>query len=573
MGLSKTQKHYVLAIVSVALFFLIGYFLKKTESNALENVTVILRAKVIKDDVFQFFYQEEADEEFQIKKSVKTKVEGINRYQDIKFELPTLVNISKFRLDIGENFDQKKVTIKEIQFVKDDEEHVFDNTKFNSLFAPNKFIERVSKNKFQGKAGMANTTAIYDPFFVSSDTSEEMALIKKNPITKYPYLIAAFITGLFFLFGAYNIDKIMVSQKAIFVTLFCLMLVLPTLQNEFHLTKQLQNIEKRKLAEKPNFSFSTQYARDYEAYYDDHFGWRNHLINWGGHYRTKFFESSMHPELVMFGKDKWLFYNRMKGRIYRSYSRTNVLPEDGLKKVVNYWEENKKRYEKEGRKYFLAFWPNKHSIYPEYLPSTMKTQIKNTPSRVDQLLQYMQKNNATVRLLDPRPVLLEEKKDKLLYHKFDSHWNDYGAFLGYQQFFNTHKEALGMSPKTVQDFDIVWNDFNQGELIQMLGVHNKGYFQEKNPTFHLKENKEQIEFLPITGYPRLTKITRNKHCGNTLRALIFRDSYTNSLIQFFSLHFYEVFYIWGHQEAFVNQLQPDIIIDGFVEREIGEGIH
>src|SRR5690606_19073256 len=143
------------------------------------------------------------------------------------------------------------------------------------------------------------------------------------------------------------------------------------------------------------------------------------------------------------------------------------------------------------------------------------------------------------------------KKDRLIYHKFDTHWNDYGAFLAYQYFFNKNIEELGISPKSINDFNVTWNDYNQGELIQMLGVHNKGYFIEKSPTFVLKKNKEQIEYLPTDGYPRQTVITRNRFCGNKLKVLVFRDSFTSKLIQFFSLHFYEVTYIWGHGESYV----------------------
>jgi hypothetical protein len=81
---------------------------------------------------------------------------------------------------------------------------------------------------------------------------------------------------------------------------------------------------------------------------------------------------------------------------------------------------------------------------------------------------------------------------------------------------------------------------------------------------------DQIEYLSIEGYPKLTIRTRNKYAGNNLKALIFRDSFSNGLIQFFSLHFNEVTYIWGHKEYYVKKVQPDVIIDAFVEREIGE---
>src|SRR5680860_1252099 len=236
-----------------------------------------------------------------------------------------------------------------------------------------------------------------------------------------------------------------------------------------------------------------------------------------------------------------------------------------------YGKEVSKKLEADGRKYFLAFWPNKHSIYPEFLPYMMKIQIKDTLARADQLIEYIDESNTPLKLTDVRPALLKNKGDKPLYHKFDSHWNDYGAFLAYQDFFEQNK-GLGMKPKTENDFDIAWGDYSWGELIQMLGVRNKGYFVEKNPKFTLKEQKDQIEYIPIDGFPKLTVITKNEYSGNKLRALIFRDSFTNSLIQFFSLNFYEVYYIWGHHEEYVEKLQPDVIIDGFVEREIGEKV-
>ncbi len=109
-----------------------------------------------------------------------------------------------------------------------------------------------------------------------------------------------------------------------------------------------------------------------------------------------------------------------------------------------------------------------------------------------------------------------------MYHKFDSHWNDYGAFLAYQSFFEQNKSELGMEPKKESDFNITWSEYNQGELIQMLGVRNKGFFIEKNPRFELKEDKNQIEYLPIDGFPKLTVITKNEICGNKLRVLIYQ---------------------------------------------------
>ena len=567
----KNNKNYLTALLAIVLFVVLGSYLNKNQSSVLNDMKVILTAKVPKDDVFQLFYWEKTEPKFRIEKSVRTNVKGAEGYQEISFQLPKITNLYRLRLDIGENAGPGTVEIDQIKFIKEDEELVFEAADFNRLFASNEYVSKTGATRFQGKAKVINGKTIYDPYFISVDGSEEMNMVRIDRFTHFPYLISAFICLVLFLFAVYNIKVGSVTQQGLFIAVFFIVLLLPSIQNEIHFTEPLENLEKRELAKEPKFAFSTEFARNFEDYYNDNFGLRNNLINWGGTYRTKLFRASMHPELVMFGKDKWLFYNKVNGRMYRSYSRSSLLSRDRTKKIVDQWMANKKRYEADGRKYFLAFWPNKHSIYPEFLPNMMKIQIKDTLARADQLIEYIDESGTPLKLTDVRPALLENKGDKPLYHKFDSHWNDYGAFLAYQDFFEQNK-ALGMKPKTEDDFDITWADYSWGELIQMLGVRNKGYFIEKNPKFTLKEHKDQIEFLPIDGYPKLTVITRNEYSGNKLRALIFRDSFTNSLIQFFSLNFYEVYYIWGHHEEYVEKLQPDVIIDGFVEREIGEKV-
>lgn len=570
---NKNIRNYLVAFLAIVLFIGLGTYLKKVQDTSLVELKVVLTAVVPEDDTFQLFYWEKSEPKFRIEKSVRAKVKGAEDFQEITFQIPTIKDLHKLRLDIGENAEQGVVEIEHIKFYKNGEELLFRIEEFNRLFAPNDYVINEGTSRFKGKRANINGRIIYDPFFVSVDGSKEFDAVRVNRLTRFPFIISAFICLVLLLFVIYNVNVGSVSQKGVFILIFLSILLLPSIQNEIQFTKPLENLEKRKLAKKPEFAFTTDYARKYEEYFNDNFGLRNNLINWGGTYRTKLFKSSMHPEVVMFGKDKWLFYNRVGGRMYRSYSRSNPLTEEETKGIVQNWEANKIRYEADGRKYAVAFWPNKHSIYPENLPNMMRLQIKDTLAKVDQLRRYIEMSESPVRLTDVRETLITEKKDrhKPLYHKFDSHWNDYGAFLAYREFFEQNSH-LGITPKTESDFDIIWKDSSWGELIQMLGVRNKGYFVEKNPRFNLKIQKNQIERQPIDGFPRLTVITKNLHCGNNKRALIFRDSYTNSLIQFFSLHFAEVYYIWGHHEEYVEKLQPDVIIDGFVERAIGDKV-
>ncbi len=573
MAIKRHQKYYAIGFLSILVFLLLGTYINNLKIHEVDDLEVILVAKVLKDDVFQFFYIEKGQQKFEVDNSIKTKIKGSNEYQEIKFKLPKINDLVKLRLDIGSNIDQDVVLIKEIKFFKGKEEIVFGVDHFNRLFQPNIYIKKDKiPGGFKGISAVINANKIHDPYFVSKEGSKELELLTETKLTRYPYLISGFITLVALLALLLHLESISITTQKLFIVSFMLVLIAPTLQTNFNIIKPGPNYEKRTLAEKPGFTLSMDFTKRYEAYYNDNFGLRNHLINLGGAYKTKVFKSSMHPELVQFGKKDWLFYNRMKGKIYPSYSHTNLLSQDTLKKVVYKWEDNKKRYSAIGSKYFLTFWPNKHTIYPEYLPWVMQKQIKDTLSRIDQIVHYLKQKNSAIKLLDVRQTLLDAKNNNLIYHKFDTHWNDYGAFLAYQYFFNENIKALGILPKSKNDFDIGWSDSDQGELIQMLGVKNDGYFIEKNPTFTLKKNTNQIEYLPIDGYPRQTVITRNNFCGNKLKVLVFRDSFFRKLIQFFSLHFYEVTYIWGHGESYVDKIKPDIIIEGYVERDTGQKI-
>lgn len=571
MNQSKIIKYIFILILGMLVFIGLSNILMKPINAELNSGRIVLSAKVLKDDVFQLFYWESSEPNFKIEKSVRTKVKGSTDFQEIVFDLPELIGLQKLRLDIGENHDQEVVLIESLKFSSKKNEYIFDKRDFEQLFAPNKYVKPEATGKYSGVLGTSGKREFYDPYFISIDGSNQMESIKDNKLTSFPYLTSALACLFLMIFFFKIIDRISISPKGLFVTAFMLILIFPTLQNEVGLIKNFRSLEKRLLTEKPDFSFTKKFARDFESYFDDNFGFRNRLVSWGGGI-SKLFKSSKNPDLVMFGEDNWLFYNRRieDPNMFESYTRTNLFTPDSLKLLVKTWEVRKEKYEAADKKYLLAFWPNKHSIYPEKMSLTMKAQVKDTISRVDQLLGYMEKAGSKVKLTDVRRKLLEEKKENQVYYKADSHWNDYGAFLGYQDFFRQNHDILGVNPKSEADFDIKWTNYYAGELIQLLGVANRGEFKDQRPELTLKNNKDQIQYLPIEGYPKLTVKTINEKAGNKLKALVFRDSFSRSLVQFFSLHFYEVTYIWGHKEYYVNKEDPDVIIDCFVERELGE---
>ena len=74
--------------------------------------------------------------------------------------------------------------------------------------------------------------------------------------------------------------------------------------------------------------------------------------------------------------------------------------------------------------------PDKHWIYPDRMPRGINRKIN--PPRFDQLVQHL-RHSSTVNLVDIRDGLAAAASGERLYHLTDTHWNDRGAFIAYQQ--------------------------------------------------------------------------------------------------------------------------------------------
>jgi len=352
----------------------------------------------------------------------------------------------------------------------------------------------------------------------------------------------------------------------IFIGLTLLTLTIPALLALLDV-KLVENCEKRELHTLPTFSISEKFIDDFENYFDDNFGLRNSLINWGSSIKVNLFKSSVHPQNVKFGKSGWLFYNKIDGGIFNSYAHRNLLSNEELKSLVEVWENRKINLESKGIKYIMAVWPNKSTIYPEHIPLTMKAQIKDTLSKTDQILNFLHSSKSSIPFITVRTNLLEEKKKNKLYRKLDTHWNQVGAFYAYQYFMEKTSDILGVVPYNLEDFTIKYHCESKGDLLSMLGICETNSFSETNPTLQLTDNN--LTITKSEGKYKNSLTFKNKKCDNRLKVLIFRDSFTDALIPFFKNHFYETHFVWfDYQKHIVDTLKPDIVITSFVERNI-----
>ena len=224
--------------------------------------------------------------------------------------------------------------------------------------------------------------------------------------------------------------------------------------------------EKRLLAECPVFGQDPIKAipEKFEAFYSDHFGFRNGLIKGHNWIRYRFFKGSSMGK-VLFGKDNWLFLT--KDGIIPDFLGQNPLTQQELEVWKDVLEQRQRWLQKRGTHFLFVIAPNKATIYPEMLPDHI---CRNRGrSRMDQLLEHL-KNHSSVDVVDLREPLLQAKHTGLLYHPKDTHWTDRGAFIAYQEICRKLIEWFpDIRPLCADDFLIIKTKASD-DLSMMLGL-------------------------------------------------------------------------------------------------------
>src|SRR5205823_146236 len=120
-----------------------------------------------------------------------------------------------------------------------------------------------------------------------------------------------------------------------------------------------------------------------------------------------------------------------------------------------------------GIKYLFVIPPDKHSIYPEYLPKWLAKRASQT--KLDQFFAHM-KAHSSVPVVDLRPPLEHAKKTTGVYLCTDSHWNTFGGFVGYRStILALANQMPGLEPLLYEAFDWKAKPTPGGDLANMLG--------------------------------------------------------------------------------------------------------
>lgn len=297
----------------------------------------------------------------------------------------------------------------------------------------------------------------------------------------------------------------------------------------------------------------------------------------------KIFNRSMNPEQVITGRDGFLFLGNQYNNILHKTNGVFRPDNSEVKDWADKLKDLQNWYEERGIKFVIVIAPNKHSIYKEKLPNWMKYDGETI---TDDIVKFS--NEKQINILDLRKDLLDSREIRETYGKYGTHWNAFGAYVGYSKTIDFLNENHSLKLRKINPPIIDYFKNSDKDLLGMLKVSDliemeNSYKYDLNNTIvcYGDINRSSSELLPCKNIsnPKVSinntpRYITNKLSLNDQKALFIGDSFSVQNSQLYNITFSEI-WKWHHSHingvklsAFVEKHKPDVVVYQIVERAI-----
>ncbi len=284
---------------------------------------------------------------------------------------------------------------------------------------------------------------------------------------------------------------------------------------------------------------------------------------------------SSDEEKTVLGNNEWMFLGNSYGSVIDKSKDNYEVSTEQLDSNERFFEKINLISKKVNADFKFVVAPNKHSIYGENIGFDTKVGAYS-------YYNYNKRHDNSDMVSHFRKIKKNNPRD--LYFKTDTHWNDLGAFHGYQYIMTN--TLNGMYKKLPYNLNFSNVEHNGGDLARFINITD--YVSDKNVSVTNKVDDKVIR-INLKGYEEIETniqgdITNseiknpikiiNVNALNDLTILWLHDSFGRAMSPYMHLTFREI----THQHysyAFENMLNfeqlakdtnPDIIIISVVER-------
>ena len=308
----------------------------------------------------------------------------------------------------------------------------------------------------------------------------------------------------------------------------------------------------------------------FEAYYNDHFGFRRQLVQSYNLARLAGCTPSVLASPVagqstgtpvVVGREGWLYY--LGDHDIETYRCAKPFSQQELDLWLDVYRQRRNWLARHGVEYFMVLPPTKTTIYPEFLPRSVNR--VGTESRLDQLIAHFREHGGP-EIIDLRATLCEGKRQYPTYYCTDTHWNPFGAFLGYRELArHLQRRFPAIEPRALADYEVTSDGVIEPDLARMLDspLDLPERFLQLRPLRPL-----EARFRDFESDSRLRHALSVKAAAPPLKAVVTHDSYMLGMRAHLSEHFQQVHYLWTYDFplSVIASEQPHVVIEEMVER-------
>ena len=311
------------------------------------------------------------------------------------------------------------------------------------------------------------------------------------------------------------------------------------------------------------------YPSALKAYVADHFGGRDWLRDLDARFKRALGVSTK-PQIVMVGRDNWLFHMEVLGRDFSRFE------EEIAPVAAQYYAHANEIAAASGAAFVMAMTPHKIQIYPEYAAADSWL---DSPEYYQDILADLIQSSTTIDYLDLLPGLLEEKRalfasgDTVAF-RYDTHWNMYGANAAQFAIAQRLENYLDITPRKIP-LDQFFLKPESQEVFPDDTLVNEFFSYDNRLASLLGLREAVIDTYPLPEFVAdadVTLIKQNRfrllHSAGApeLKTLIVHDSGSIGLAPYFSRYFSESLYWWTSAPSLLDfqqilkLYQPDAVI-------------
>lgn len=265
-------------------------------------------------------------------------------------------------------------------------------------------------------------------------------------------------------------------------------------------------------------------------------------------------------ESVILGRDDILFH-------HDGWALAQVTGQRPLSPaILNHWissiETRQAWCEARGIAFRFLMVPEKHVVYSDKLPANI-VMSENRPA----LQLLAQADQATRRaMIYPLAELIRARERADTYYRTDSHWNTFGAFVGYQLLMRSLATERPMHE--VSEDEIGWTPH---PVVGDLGVRLDPERGESTETLGLLQPAPVRTIFQNKLFARGALVVYENDRPGLPRGILFRDSFAMNMISLLAQSFSRLVVV-GTQSVHYDLMRaerPDIVIAETCERFLG----